>query len=131
MLPDVTVELRLLNCCKEMVLPGIRSGAKVGPTCGKALSRKELKGSEPLYLGHRIVAAPFIWWLGGQTPNLGSAGEIGNESKIRSDRNEIAAISRRRIRAPKDGIAACFVTAPAGSANRPALQCQRGLSQRS
>ena len=42
-LPDVTVEVSLSNCCKEMPLLGICPDAKVGPTCGKALSRKGLK----------------------------------------------------------------------------------------
>jgi hypothetical protein len=46
-----------------MVLPQIDSGAKVGRTCGKALSRKELKEAQALYLGWPIVHKRFILWF--------------------------------------------------------------------
>jgi len=44
-----------------MVLPQIHSGVKVGRTCGKALSRKELKEAQPCILGgHRSQAVHIV-----------------------------------------------------------------------
>jgi hypothetical protein len=49
-LPDVNVEVSLLNCCREMLLRRCSTGAKVGLGLGKALQKKELKAHKPLYL---------------------------------------------------------------------------------
>ena len=40
----------MLNCWKEMVLPAPTASARVGPTCGKLLQRKELTAKHPPYL---------------------------------------------------------------------------------
>jgi hypothetical protein len=64
-LPDVNVEVRLLNCCREMLLRGCSTGAKVGLGFGKALQNKGLRAPCHSILwfvefsGGYVVAAPF------------------------------------------------------------------------
>jgi len=109
----------LLNCCKEMVLPQIHAHARVGRPCGKALLRKGLKGFKATVswaLDHLLTVyiVVSLFKRSGSFEHRRS----GDGVKIRSDRPDFAAVSRKCHHSAKAGINARFVTATQDAPNR-------------
>jgi hypothetical protein len=115
----------LSNCCKEMLLPQVDSGAKVSRTCGKPLWRKELT-RHCAVSWVSLLRDRFIWWsyLHSWVRNLGYRRLNKDALKDLLDVIHLASVFGRSYLPEKTGIPSGFIAAAASPSQEPRCQGQ-------